>query len=183
MKLKLFSCLFLITSIIFAQYEINPEKGFSPNIGLMVDMLEDLKDRITEEVKDLDQSQTDFLFDEKANSIGSLVMHLVATEAYYQVETLENRQFTPEEEKIWGVGSNLGDASREELKGKPIGYYLELWDQVREKSLAGLQTKDDAWFASTIEDGVNYHWVWYHVMEHQANHMGQIGLVKNRLSK
>ncbi len=183
MKLKLSICLLLITSITFSQYEINPTKGYSPNIGLMVNMLEDLKDRITEEVKDLDQSQTDFLFDEQANSIGSLVMHLVATEAYYQVETLENRQFTPEEAKLWDVASGLGDASREELKGKPINYYLKIWDDVRQKSLEGLKTKDDVWFASNIEDGVNYHWVWYHVMEHQANHMGQIGLVKNRLPK
>ena len=47
-----------------AQYEIQPTAGYTPNIGIMVSMLEDLKARITEQVKDLDQSQTDFLYDE-----------------------------------------------------------------------------------------------------------------------
>ena len=62
-------------------------------------MMENLKERITMQVKNLDQEQTDFLFDEKANCISALVMHLVATEAYYQVETLEGRRWSKEEEK------------------------------------------------------------------------------------
>tara|TARA_Y100001972_G_scaffold128996_1_gene193300 strand:- start:1427 stop:1651 length:225 start_codon:yes stop_codon:yes gene_type:complete len=39
------------------------------------------------------------------------------------------------------------------------------------------------WFAANIDEGVNNHWVWFHVLEHSANHMGQIALVKNRLPK
>ena len=44
-------------------------------------------------------------------------------------------------------------------------------------------TKDDDWFASSLEQGLNYHYIWYHVMEHSANHMGQIATIKNRLPK
>lgn len=181
MKKALLGILLLTTTIAFAQYEIKPLEGYSPNIGVMVSMLEDLKDRITEQVKDLDQSQTDFLYDEDANSIGSLVMHLVSTEAYYQIETLEGRQLTEDEQKRLGVGGALNDESKKILQGKPIQHYLDLWNEVRQKTLAGLKTKDDKWFTSNIEEGINYHWVWYHVMEHSANHMGQIGSVKNRL--
>jgi uncharacterized damage-inducible protein DinB len=171
------------TTIVFAQYEIKPKEGYSPNIGLMVAMLEDLKYQITEEVQDLSQSETDFQFDEKANSIGALVMHLAATEAYYQIETLEGRKWTDEEKSLWGIGAGLNEESKRQLKEKPMRYYLDLWNQLRQKTLAGLKTKDDAWFASEIYEGMNYHWAWYHVMEHQANHMGQIALVKNRLPK
>ncbi len=149
----------------------------------MVYMLEDLKDRITAEVKDLDLAQTDFQFDGDANSIGSLIMHLISTETYYQIETLEGRKWTKEEQERLGIGVDLNEESKKKLKGKPIQHYLKLWDEVRQKTLAGLKTKDDKWFASNIDEGVNYHWVWYHVMEHQANHMGQIALVKNRLTK
>lgn len=183
MKKVFFALLFLTTKIAAAQYEIKPAEGYTPQIGLMVAMLEDLKVRITEEVQDLSQSETDFEFDDKANSIGALVMHLVATEAYYQIETLEQRQMTNEEEKLYGVGGDLNDTSKKQLKEKPIQHYLDLWSEVRLKSLLGLKTKDDTWFASEIDEGMNYHWVWYHVMEHQANHMGQIALVKNRQSK
>lgn len=146
-------------------------------------MLEEIKDRIAADVRDLNQTQTDYLFDDQANSIGALVMHLVSTESYYQVETLEGRQWTDEEIALWEVAGGLGDDSRSTFKGKPITFYLDLWDQVREKTLAGLKTKDDAWFAANIDEGVNNHWVWFHVLEHQANHMGQIALIKKRLQE
>jgi len=183
MRKTLLTLLFLTTTIGFSQYEIKPSTEYSHNIGVMVSMLEDLKDRISEEIKDLNQTETDFMFDENANSIGALVMHLISTEAYYQIETLEERQWTAEEKERLGIAGGLNEESKSKLKGKAIQHYLDLWDEVRQKTLEGLKTKDDAWFASNIEEGINYHWVWYHVMEHQANHMGQIALVKNRLPK
>lgn len=175
--------LFFSLSFVNAQYEIKPEKGYTPQIGVMVNMLKDLKNRITELTRDLDQAETDYLFDDKANSIGALIMHLVSTEAYYQVETLEGLTWTDEEAEFWGVAGGLGEKTRDKIKGKPIKYYLDLWDQVRKKTLEGLKAKDDAWFASSIDEGVNNYWVWFHVLEHSANHMGQIALVKNRLTK
>ena len=160
---------------------MQPAPGYSEQIGLMATMLESSKDQITEDVKGLDQEQTDYLFDAQANSIGALLMHLIATESYYQVESLEGRNWTEEEVALWEMASGLGEATREAFKGKPIQYYLDLWDQVREKTLAGLKAKDDAWFAAEVDDGINNHWVWYHVLDHQANHRGQIALIKKRL--
>jgi uncharacterized damage-inducible protein DinB len=183
MKKTILFPIVLWLTVCSAQNEIKPIEGYSPNIGTMVYMIEDLKDRITEQVKELDQAQTDFEFDKEANSIGALIMHLVATEAYYQIETLEESQWTDAEKNRLGVGGGLNDDSKAQLKGKPISHYLNLWNEVREKTLSGLKNKDDAWFASQIDEGINYHWAWYHVMEHQANHMGQIALVKNRLPK
>ncbi|MDX1332084.1 MAG: DUF664 domain-containing protein [Robiginitalea sp.] len=176
----LFTC-FLTSTFLHGQYKITPEPGYSPQIGIMVDMLEELKDRITADVQDLNQEQTDYLIDDQANSIGAMVMHLVATESYYQVETLEERQWTEEETALLELAAGMGPESREALKGKPIHYYLDLWDTVRQKTLKGLQKRDDAWFASEIEEGINNHWVWFHVLEHMAAHMGQIALVKKRL--
>ena len=69
------------------------------------------------------------------------------------------------------------------LRGKPIKHYLDLWDKVRKRTLKELKIKNDDWFASNIEEGLNYHYIWYHVMEHSANHMGQIATIKNRLPK
>ncbi|MDM9632120.1 DUF664 domain-containing protein [Robiginitalea aurantiaca] len=165
------------------QNELRPEAGYTPQIGTMVAMLEDLKGRIEEMTRDLTQAETDYLFDADANSIGALIMHLAANEAYYQVQTLEGRAWTDEEAAFWMIAGEMNEKTREQLKGKPIEYYLELWNEVRIKTLEGLRAKDDAWFDANIEEGINNHYVWYHVMEHSANHMGQIALVKNRLPK
>lgn len=173
----------LVFSFGYSQGEMKPVDGYSPQIGLMVYMLEDLKSRITEQVKDLNQTETDFLYDKDANSIGALIMHLVSTEVYYQVQTLEGRPWTEEEQNRLGMAGELNENVKNILKGKPIQHYLDLWDEVRQKSLEGLKTKDDAWFLSQIDEGINNQYVWYHVMEHSANHMGQIATIKNRLPK
>jgi hypothetical protein len=180
---RIWGTLLLIFSLsaVNAQYEIKSEEGFSPQIGVMVDMLEELKDRLTKDVGELSQAETDYLFDDKANSIGAMLMHIMATESYYQVETLEGLTWTAQEKEFWGIAGGLGAESKEKIKGKPIKYYLDLWEDVRKKTLAGLKTKDDSWFAANIDEGVNNHWVWFHVLEHQAAHMGQIAIVKKRL--
>lgn len=170
----------LTSTWVLGQNVMKPVEGYSPQIGLMVNMLEDLKSQITSSIEALNQEQTDFLFDTDANSIGALVMHLAATESYYFTETLEGRSFTAEEEVLWQNAGELGPEARKEFRGKPMKYYLDLWDEVRAKTLAGLKAKDDQWFAADVEAGLNNHWVWFHVMKHQANHMGQIELIKNR---
>jgi len=173
----------LLTVIVYAQYEIKPREGYTPQIGIIVDMLEELKDRLTEDLEGLSQEEIDYLFDDKANSVAAILMHIIANEVYYQTETLEGRPMTEEEVEFWKFAGNLSDESREHIKGKPISYYLGLWEEVRAKTLAGLKSKDDEWLASIIEEGINNHWVWFHVIEHQAAHMGQIAIVKNRFNK
>lgn len=163
---------------------IKPVKGYSPQIGTTVSMLEDLKRRVTNSVRNLSQEETDFLLDEEANRIGAMILHLAATEKYYQVYTFENRGYNSEEKKQWDTALNLGNQARNVLKNRPISDYLAIWDEVREETLALLKTKDDKWFKAKVKgSSMNNHWAWYHVMEHQANHMGQIRLIAKRAKK
>lgn len=176
----LFNLLFVNFSI--SQNIIKQEKGFSPQIGTTFSMMEDLKRRITSSVAHLDQDQTDFLLDADANRIGAMILHLAATEKYYQVYTFENRGYNEAEDKEWGAALDLGDRGRASLKGHPIQYYLDKWDEVRAETKRLLKTKDDKWFAKKVKgSSMNNHWAWYHVMEHQANHMGQIRLIEKRI--
>ena len=163
---------------------IKPVKGYSTQIGNMVSMLEDLKGRVTNSVVNLPQEETDFLLDEDANRIGALILHLAATEKYYQLFTFENRQFNKEEKKKWETALNLGTNARASIKNKPIDYYLDTWNEIRKETLLLLKGKDDKWFESNVgRTSMNNHWAWYHVMEHQANHMGQIRLIIKRIKK
>ncbi len=176
-----FGVFFVLSFHLNAQNTINAKKGYSPQIGVVVEMLEDLKNRVNRNVRSLDQKQTDFLLDDEANRIGALILHLAATEKYYQVYTFENRGYNREEGKFWNTPMNLGETARKDLVGKPIKYYLDLWDEVRQETLRLLKTKDDTWFAQkTARGSMNNHWAWYHVMEHQANHMGQIRMISKR---
>ncbi len=174
----------LCTPSMYGQNIIKPVKGYSTQIGTTVSMLEDLKRRVTNSVRNLTLEETDFLLDEESNRIGAMILHLAATEKYYQVYTFENRGYNGEEKKQWDVALNLGEQARNVLKDRPISDYLAIWDEVREKTLALLKTKDDKWFKSKVKgSSMNNHWAWYHVMEHQANHMGQIRLIIKRMEK
>jgi len=185
--IKLFSLVIIFLTLLNtgdtqAQNRIETLKGYSPQIGTTLSMMDDLKRRVTSSVIGLNQEETDFLLDNNANRIGAMIMHLAATEKYYQLYTFENRGFNKEEKKKWDTALSLGQAGRDALKDKPIDYYLDIWNEVREETKRLLKTKDDEWFASKVKkSSMNNHWAWYHVMEHQANHMGQIRLITKRI--
>jgi hypothetical protein len=162
---------------------IGPIKGFTPQIGTLVTMLNNLSGRVEQAVELLNEEELDHLMDEKANTIGGLIMHLAAAEAYYQVRTFENREFNEDEKKIWELPLDLGEQGRQQLTGHSVQYYLNIYKEVRKKTIAELAKRDDAWLNETIQEwgNVNKHWCWFHVMEHQSSHLGQIHLLKKRL--
>ena len=121
LKLKITAVLVFLTIIpMSAQGELQSDEAYSPNIGVLVFMLEDLKERITQQVKDLDQSQTDFMYDANANSIGALIMHLVSTESYYQIATLEGREWTEEERTRLGIAAEINEEVKACSKVSPF---------------------------------------------------------------
>jgi len=164
-----------------AQIQIKAPNGYAPQVGNLVSMMDDLKIRITNKVQNLSLEEVDFLLDEDANRIGALIYHLAATEKYYQLYTFEGRDFN-KEEMDWDLAQKLGPKAREKLQGQPIEYYLNIWDKVRKDTKRLLKKKEDAWLAENVNHGnMNNHWAWYHVMEHQANHMGQIAFLIKRM--
>ncbi|MFP4847173.1 DUF664 domain-containing protein [Winogradskyella sp. PE311] len=173
--------LLLSTPSLFSQVEIKAPQGYSNDIGNMISMLDNLKGRVEQYVRGIDQEATDFLLDGNANRPGAIIYHLAATEAYYQVYTFEGRGFNAAEKAKWETALNLGDKARIELKGKPIKYYMDIYDEVRAKTKQLLKTKDDVWFKSKINN-MSMHWAWFHVMEHQANHMGQLAFISKRMN-
>ncbi len=161
---------------------IGSVEGASPQIGAMISMLEDLKDRVESQVKNMSQYELDYLHDEKANRIGSLIMHLAAAEKYYQVFTFENRDFNEEEKKIWQVPLDLDKGGRDEFRGHDVQYYLDIYNEVRAKTIEELKKRDDAWFEEIQQRyGLSNHYCWFHVMEHQSSHLGQILFLKKRI--
>jgi len=157
-------------------------EGASPKIADMISMLEDLKDRVERTVKNMSTYEIDYLHDAEANRIGALVMHLAAAEKYYQVFTFENRGFNEEEKKKWNAALNLDQAGRDEFKGHSVQYYLDIYNEVRATTIAELKKRDDNWFAEVQK---SYDWTnqycWFHVMEHQSSHLGQILFLKKRI--
>ncbi len=157
--------------------QIGPIKDFPPQIGTLVSMLTNLKKRVENSVAALNQQEIDYLMDEKANSVGALVMHLIATEVYFQSVTFDKKDVFNEQEGIeWKYAMSLGKEGQENIKDHEITYYLDIWKKVREQTIKVLKAKDDEWLASN-----GNHYYWFHTMEHQSSHLGQILLLKKRI--
>jgi hypothetical protein len=168
-------------------FVIGPIEGYSPQIGTLISMMNYNRYTIVNMVKSFTKAELDYLHDPKANTIGSLILHLGATEKYYQINTFEGRQdFNEEEKKIWGAAMNLGDEGRKHIKGHEAKYYLDIITEVRQKTLEEFKKKSDEWLLAvdpvwSKEEPLNTYWKWFHVCEHEANHRGQISWLKSRL--
>jgi hypothetical protein len=166
---------------------VGPQPGFTPEIGTLTSMMAFTREQVVHNVKGLSQQDLDFLLDDKANTIGALLLHLAATETYFQMSTFGGMKWdswSDEVKKKWDIPMNLGEPARKAIKGNSLDYYLDALHQTREKSLAEFRKRDDKWLPTVVTDGdfsANNYAKWFHVAEHESNHDGQIKFLKNRL--
>ncbi len=168
-------------------YVIGPIEGYSPQIGTLVSMLNYNRQTIIRTVQSLNMAQLDYLHDPGANTIGALILHLGATDKFYQINTFEGRQELNEaEKKVWSAAMDMGDEGRKNIKGHEVKYDLDMIAEVRQKTMDELKKKDDKWLLAvdpewSKERPLNTYWKWFHVCEHESNHRGQITWLKSRL--
>lgn len=167
---------------------IGPKKGYSAQIGTLVSMMAWMRSTVLRSVKGMSQKDLDYLFDANSNTIGSLLMHLAATDRIYQINTFEGNPLkdlpTSYKEK-WGAAMELGDGARKAIKGHDLDYYLNLLSETREQTLAEFRKRDDDWLLAVDKTWgwgpTNNYCKWFHVCEHESNHNGQIKFLAKRL--
>jgi uncharacterized damage-inducible protein DinB len=169
---------------------LGPRPGYSPQVGTFVSMLNWMREAngVLTATKGLTQADLDVLFDKNANTIGALMLHLAATETYYQMNTFDGKKWDSWSDAVkqqWDPAMNLGDAGRKTIKGHDRAYYVEILQQVRAKSLEEFRNRDDAWLMAVDKEWpwgpTNNYCKWFHVCEHEAHHTGQIALLRKRL--
>jgi uncharacterized damage-inducible protein DinB len=165
---------------------IGPREGYSMQIGILVSQMDWVRASVISATKGLSQSELDFLVDAQSNTIGALLLHLAATDAIYQDLTFYNlKDFSPENKAKFGVAMELGDEGRKQIKGHDLNYYINIMTEVREKTLNEFKKRDDKWFQQTDPEffggPTNNFCKWFHVCEHEANHRGQMTVIRKRL--
>lgn len=167
---------------------LGPRPGYSPMVGTLVSMLDWMRAVVYSSAQGLSTEQLDYLHDPQANSIGAMLLHLAATEKYYQLHTFEGRKWDSWSSVIkrqWDPAMNLGPEARKTIRGHSLDFYLSTLREVRATSLRELQQRDDAWLmavdAQWFWGPTNNYCKWFHVCEHESNHNGQIKWIKSRL--
>ena len=167
---------------------IGAREGFSPQVGTLLSMMTWMRSVILTSVKGMTIEQLDYIHDENSNSIGSMLLHLAATERYYQIHTFEAKKWgdwNEQDKKRFDTAMNLGDEARKTLKDNNLEFYLSTLKEVRENTIKVFKNRDDKWLLSVDEKWfwgpTNNYCKWFHVCEHESNHNGQIKYIKSRL--
>ena|ERR1700742_1786212 len=167
---------------------IGPKKGYTPQIGTLVSMMLWMRGQVLRSVKGMSQKDLDYLVDDKANTIGSLLMHLAATDRIYQINTFEGNSLkelpASFKEKCEGA-MDLGAPARKAIKGHDLDFYVNLLGETREHTLAEFRKRDDEWLMTVDKSWgwgpTNNYCKWFHVCEHESNHNGQIKFLAKRV--
>ena len=166
---------------------IGPREGYSTQIGILVSQMDWIRASVIGATKGLTPSELDFLVDAQSNTIGALLFHLAATDAIYQDLTFYNlKDFSPANKTKFGAAMELGDEGRKQIKGHDLNFYINIMTEVRENTLKEFKNRDDKWFQEVDPDffggPTNNFCKWFHVCEHEANHRGQMTVIRKRLT-
>lgn len=164
-------------------YALGADPGLPLAVGALLDMLRYVRKQTLHAVRDLTAAQLDHRHDGTSNSIGSLLWHIAAVERWYQVDSFEARDWSPEDAAEWNAALELGDAVHNH-GGKPLEHYLDLLESVRARTERELRTRDEAWLLEVhpLDDAdANNYWKWFHVAEDEIGHTGQIRWLRKRL--
>lgn len=154
--------------------------GYSPRIGELIVMMEYARTATIHAVQHLTQDDLDARPAGVTNSIGMLLEHIAEVEIAYAIDTFEGKVApdTP--------GLILGESAQESIRGNEAAHYIDRLRSVRDRTLIELAKRDDAWLSEVVgkwgRSQVNNHFKWFHVMEDELGHCGQIRLLRRLLT-
>ena len=163
---------------------IGDEQDVSPQVNGLIGMLRYARKTTLGAVKGLSVEDLDHLHDPNSNSIGALLSHMAAVEAWYQANTFDLREWTPDEADRWQVGLDLGPTARTQIRGHPLDHYVVQMAEVRSRTERELRDRSDDWLTESapfFKRTANNYWKWFHVCEDEINHRGQIRWLRRRL--
>lgn len=166
----------------------NPVAGYATTVGRYVAQLTEVRHDLECEVETLSTEQLDWHPDEATESIGTLLLHIDAVEWSWMHEDIFG---VPEDQYPgdWHEAMPIRFGVPQ-VTGRPVRWYLDKLDATREETLRILQafTEDDlARLVGEAETGPGVEkrsrlftidWIIWHVLHHEAAHVGQIELLR-----
>lgn len=162
-------------------YVFRDLEAFSPHISRLVFMLDYARRNTLASVQGLSAEQLDTQVMKQGNTIGMLLTHIAQVEETYQSVTFRGVRPTGR------VARNvLSDAGRKKIKKNELSHYLEYLKAVRAETLMELQKRDDDWLHQEHTPWpnkvpMNNSFCWFHVLEDELNHGGQIKILRKEI--
>lgn len=149
-----------------------------PRVAQMYGMLEKVREKLLKRVEDLTLSELDFTPDEEnIETIGTLLLHIAAVEWSWIFEDIDGLEMDYEK---WRVAFALREKIPQ-TKGQKLKFYLARLIEVRDEVLKRISTLTDSELGHLVEldhAAVSIEWILFHIIEHEAMHIGQISMLK-----
>lgn len=166
-------------------YRIEPEAQYTPQIGALAEMMNYARLTTIQAVEGLTTEQLDTVPEGFSNSIGMLLTHIAAVDRTYQMMSFEGRDSGEGEQDAAMLGGlTMGKEGTPPPTGQSLDTLLAELEASRRVTLEMFETKDDDWLASRMPapyNDMNHHWAWFHVMEDEVSHRGQIRILRKQL--
>jgi uncharacterized damage-inducible protein DinB len=163
-------------------FHVDPAPGFEPLVGRFVTMLADTRRRLHRDLADLDLAELDATLPWAPNSVGTLLYHIAAIELDWAYADLLGTEF-PSAASAWFPVDVRDDAGGLSPIVEPYDHHLARLAWTRERLLAVIATLSDHGLDETRSggDGNGVAWILHHLMQHEAEHRGQIGEIRAAL--
>ncbi|HTF63255.1 MAG TPA: DinB family protein [Edaphobacter sp.] len=110
-----------------------PRAGYSPQVSILVSQLDWMRRVVLTRLQNLTREDLDWLPSLDGNTIGALLLHLAASETYYQFYTFDGLPWpttSPETKKRFGPAMKLGDLGRRLVRNHDLPFYLDTLTEV-----------------------------------------------------
>jgi uncharacterized damage-inducible protein DinB len=167
---------------------LSAAEGFTPEIGFYVSGMEEVREQVRNAVAKLTGEKLNRPAFLGAHSIGALVLHIGEAEWWWMQCNVAGHELTDEDRKapFWDV---LDEPDAFRRRGYTAGFCLRQIDQIRDQTRALLAKFND----DDLERIISYkrrgeiheqslRWILHHLIDHEAQHKGQILMLKRLMA-
>lgn len=148
-----------------------------PRVALFYSMLEKVRGNLLGKVETLSNGTIDYTPEPKMiESIGTLLLHIAAIEYSWIFEDIGGQEMEYEK---WKYGFSVREG-KDQIEGKDVEFYLSRLKEVRQEVFEFLKTLSDRDLDSMVHvdsEKVSVEWILFHLIEHEAMHIGQISVL------
>ncbi len=166
----------------------DPVAGYTPQVGRYVAQLAEVRRDLHDQLAGLTQAQLDWHPDAQTESIGTLLLHLDAVEWSWMHQDISG---APDEAYLgsWDEAMPIR-AGVPQMRGRPLERYVDQLGATRGETLRLLAGFTDADLPRLVGEApppperearselYTIDWIIWHVIEHEATHVGQVELLK-----
>ncbi len=157
----------------------------SPRVALWYSVMHETRERLFRVLRDLTQEELDYTPNErKFETIGTLLLHIAAVEWSWIFEDIGGKEMDYEEFKH--AFALRPEVNIPQLKDQSIQFYIDKLKEIREdvyQRLANFEDDDLDKIIGSDSDKHSIEWILFHIVEHEAMHIGQIQLLRRLFSK